>query len=133
MRRQFGINQDVPVGDLISWTAREIIVSFIKQDAISCGGIFSNCLGKKSSVGTSTPTYMRFWELQQHEFRKFIGTGGIKLRPISPNKNRRLIPSKTVMGHVSRRNLTYTEVYSSGVECIVGHLKDNGGIDDSRI
>jgi hypothetical protein len=134
VRGQFGINQGVPVGGLVCRTAKAIIVSFIKHNENSRKGIFSNCLGTKDSVGIPTLGYMKFWGFQLHKFAKFIGTKGTMLRRLeSPNKNKRLILSKFLMGRMSRVNLSYVEVYSNGMEHMVGYLGRSASRDDSEV
>ncbi|KAK9906289.1 hypothetical protein M0R45_002624 [Rubus argutus] len=134
VRRQFGINQDVPVGGFVCRAPKAVIVSFIKHDGNSRKGMFSNCLGTKNSVGVPTPEYNKFWEFQLHKFDKFIGTGGTMLRcPESANKNKRLIPRKTLMGKMSKLNLSYVEVYSNGMERVVGDSGKSASQSSSRV
>lgn len=134
VRAQFGINQGVPVGGSSCRTAKTVIVGFIKHNEDSRKSIFSNCLGIKNNVGICTVGYKKFWELQLRKFNKFIGTEGAMLRrPESPNKNKRLIPRKSLMGRMSRLNLPYVEVYSNDVEHVVGRLGKSASRDDSEV
>ncbi|KAK9932284.1 hypothetical protein M0R45_019527 [Rubus argutus] len=133
VRRQFGVNQDVPIGGFASRTTKSIIVSFIKHDENSRKSMFSNCLGTQDGMGAPTPAYKKFWELELCEFGKFIRlSGSVSRCHEPPSKNRRLVSSKTVMGITSKHNLTYVETYSNGVKHLVGNSK-NIGENDSRI
>ncbi|KAK9921980.1 hypothetical protein M0R45_030469 [Rubus argutus] len=126
VRRQFGVNQDVPIGGFAYRTAKSIIVSFIKHDENSRKSMFSNCLGTQEGMRAHTPAYKKFWELQLCEFGKFIRLGGSVSRCHElPSKNRRLISSKTVMGITSKHNLTYVETYSNDMKHLVEKKKDN--------
>lgn len=123
-----------PVGGFVCRTAKAVIVSFIKYDENSQKSMFSNYLGTKDSVGIPTLGYKKFWEFQLQKFGKFIRTGGTMLRRLnSPNKNKRLIPSKTFMGRMSRLNLSYVEVCSNGVEHVVGRLEKSASENNFRV
>ncbi|XP_062014021.1 uncharacterized protein LOC133730452 [Rosa rugosa] len=79
VKRQFGIDQDVPSHLSYDGHLRNCIMDFTRTYGISCSGILFDSLRKKDSVSSPTLTFLRFWELQRCEFRRFIKTGGTRL------------------------------------------------------